>query len=430
MLTVSQLNQLIKGSVNSCFPQLVWLVGEIQGYNRNRNKSHVFFELVEKDKKSHDIKSKIGLVIFAGKKAMLADILRRSENAFALKDDIEVKFACRVDYYPPHGAMRLIVESIDPVHTLGKVAQQRQKLIAELQAKGTLEKNKLCELPQVSLRIGLITSHDSAAYNDFINELEYSGIAFKVLVRNALMQGTKTESDVSQAIKEFQKRKDIDVIVVTRGGGSIADLSWFDSKKIAEAIAESRCPVLSGIGHEINSTVTDLAAHTFAKTPTAIAQFLVDRVNAFLEKTDNLLDIIVEQSRQYFDIQNKRVRDNAYQLKSATNEYLGGYNEFLVRAREILRIQPKDILKQKRAALLANKERIEKAPLVFLGTAADQIASIGRVIAAYSPEKTLRRGFSITRSKDGQVIRSVEDVQVQDHIKIQLVDGEIDSQVE
>ena len=157
-LTVSELNILIKDVLNYGFPNAVWICGEIQGFDRNRDKKHIFFELCEKDPASKDITARIGLVIFAGRKNYIDEILKSSENAFQLKDDIEVKFLCRVDFYPPHGAVRLTVESIDPVYTLGKIAQERQKLIALLKQKGTLEKNKSLALPLVPLNIGLITS--------------------------------------------------------------------------------------------------------------------------------------------------------------------------------------------------------------------------------------------------------------------------------
>src|SRR4029077_13028465 len=129
----------------------------------------------------------------------------------------------------------------------------------------------------------LITSYDSAAYHDFISELKRSGCAFKIFMVNSIMQGKNTEGSIIKALKVLEDIGEMDVIVITRGGGSIAELSCFDSEKIALAIALSGIPVLSGIGHEINTTVADLAAHTFAKTPTAIAKFLVERLKEFIE---------------------------------------------------------------------------------------------------------------------------------------------------
>jgi len=160
-LKVSELNSLIKEVVTYGFPSSLWICGEIQGFNRNRSKKHIFFELCEKNLDSKDIVARIGMVIFAGRKSYINEVLKNVENAFELKDDIEVKFLCKIDFYAPHGAVRLIVENIDPVYTLGRIAQQRQKLIAELKSKGTLEANKKIPLSPVPLKIGLITSGDS-----------------------------------------------------------------------------------------------------------------------------------------------------------------------------------------------------------------------------------------------------------------------------
>ena len=297
-LTVSELNHYIRDVLNSGFPKALWVCGEIQGYDRGKDKKHVFFELCEKDPATRDITARIGLVIFAQARPRIEAILKRAENAFELKDDIEVKFLCKVDFYPGHGQVRLIVEAIDPVHTLGKIAQDRQRLIALLKQKGILDKNKQLPLGDVILNIGLITSYDSAAYHDFISELKRSGYAFKIFLINSIMQGKNTESSVIKALKVLESIREVDVIVITRGGGSIAELSCFDSEKIAMAIARSVIPVLSGIGHEINTTVTDLAAHTFAKTPTAIAKFLVERLKEFIEGVDERQERIMEALRQ------------------------------------------------------------------------------------------------------------------------------------
>ena len=302
-LTVSELNHFIRDVLNSGFPKSLWVCGEIQGYDRGKDKKHVFFELCEKDPVTRDITARIGLVIFAQARPRIDAILKKAENAFELKDDIEVKFLCKVDFYPGHGQVRLIVESIDPVHTLGKIAQDRQRLIALLKQKGILDKNKQLPLPDVILNIGLITSYDSAAYHDFISELKRSGYAFKIFLINSIMQGKNTESSIIKALKVLEGIGEMDVIVITRGGGSIAELSCFDSEKIAMAIAQLGIPVLSGIGHEINTTVTDLAAHTFAKTPTAIAKFLVERLKEFIEGVDERQERIMEALRQALEDQ-------------------------------------------------------------------------------------------------------------------------------
>jgi exodeoxyribonuclease VII large subunit len=426
-LTVSQLNNYIKDVVSAGFPQPLWICGEIQGLERNRGKKHVFFELVEKDPASQEIISRIGLVIFANRKAHIEAVLKQAENAFELRDDIEVKFSCQVDFYVPHGAMRLVVENIDPTHTLGKLAQQRQKLIALLKEKGVLDQNKKLELPLVPLKVGLITSDDSAAYNDFISEIKKSGYSFKIYLRNSIMQGKSTEADVCKAIDELNHLPNLDVIVITRGGGSIADLSCFDSQKIAEKIAGSRLPVLSGIGHEINTTITDLAAHTFAKTPTAIAQFLVSRIQEFLTALDEAGKSIMEESLSRIEGEREKIKSFAFGLQNFTGSYFRGHNAQLIRLTEALKQRPVNLLKDRMKGLSQQEEAVQRAIKLRFQQENLKLRGYEKIVDFVHPINTMKRGFSVTRSSDGKIIRHVKDIKPNQLIKTEVVDGVIES---
>lgn len=429
-LTVSQLNNLIREVVNMGFPQSLWVCGEIQGFDRSKDKKHIFFDLCEKDPGSKSIVARIGLVIFGSRKNHLNEILGASENAFKLKDDIEVKFLCKVDFYPPHGAMRLIVESIDPIYTLGKIAQEKQKLIAILEKKGILDRNKQLPFPEVPLNIGLITSHDSAAYNDFISELKFSGYAFKVFYRNALMQGKATQTDVCKALDELNKISSLDTIVITRGGGSIADLSWFDSERIAEKIAASSLPVLSGIGHEINITITDLTAHTYQKTPTAIAQFLVEKVESFLTDIEEKFYQIINYAKEKINTEKKDLKGSALSLQNKTHYFLKSHHQDLIRYLETIKRQPLKLLEGRADAVGEKETLIVKAAKMRLKHDMQKIKNYRRIIEIVHPKNTLKRGFSITRDKAGNIVRSIKNVNEGDMIKTCLMDGYLKSQID
>ena len=473
VFTVSQINTYVKGVINAAFPQPLWICGEIQGYERNKGKNHIFFELVEKDKNTDSITAKIGLVIFANRKMHIDQILRKSESGFELKDDIEVKFQCRMDFYPPHGAMRLIVESIDATYTLGKMAMQRQMIIADLKKRNLLDKNKQLSLPLMALNIGLITSDDSAAYNDFISELKRSGYGFRVFLRNSSMQGQRTEGEVTAAIGELEAMKDLDVIVITRGGGSIADLSDFDSKMIAERIAACRLPVFSGIGHEINTTITDMAAHTFAKTPTAIAQYLVLLVKDYVNDVDSKFDYILSEAQAILRDERQQLKDLSVALQHGTNHFLKDYSQRLVEYSHSLRKAPLIFLKDARQRLkdrsvvlqqstngflknynqrlIEYSHTLNKTPPILLREAKrslkdkqdnlirylrrwmqdehTRLKHFSKVVDAYHPINTMRRGFTITRNNQGKVIRSIDDVSPQEEITTQIVGGQISSDI-
>lgn len=428
-LTVSQLNNLIQNVIQSGFPQPLWLCGEIQGYNRNRGKNHIFFELVEKDPNSKNIIAKIGLVLFAGRKSHINDVLKKSENAFALKDDIEVKFACSIDFYPPHGAVRLIIESIDPTYTLGRFAQEKQKLIALLTKNGVLEKNKQHELPLVPLRVGLVTSDDSAAFNDFYSELRKSNFGFQLYLRNALMQGGNAEGDICKAIDELSRIRELDVIVITRGGGSIADLSCFDSQLIAERIANCPYPVLSGIGHEINISIADMAAHTHAKTPTAIARFLVARIEVFLSDLDDKLEQVTEGVLEKIRSERQRLKNYAVNLQDNTRAYLKGHNEQIIRVQEIIKHRPGALLNNCQNSLKERGAALKKTINTCLVNNRNKLTNYQKMIDIVHPANTIKRGFSITRTKDGKVVKSIRSIHPKEQLTAEVADGLITSEV-
>ncbi len=427
--TVSELNRFIKDVIASGFPQPLWICGEIQQYDRNKHKDHIFFELVEKDPNSKDIIARIGLVIFAKRKAFIDQILKQNENGFALKDDIEVKFLCKIDFYAPHGALRLIVESIDPTYTLGRLAQAKQKLIALLKEKGTFEKNKQLSLPLVPLNIGLITAFDSAAYNDFVSELQKSGLAFQIFLRDTLVQGKKAEKDIVSALKELQKIQTLDVIVITRGGGSLADLSCFDSALIAEAIAGYSLPVLSGIGHEINLSITDMAAHTYAKTPTAIAQVLVNYVQQFLGSLDDLQEKLLELVSGRIQDQKKNLKTLALSLQNGLFKFLKDHNEAIISFKETIKYRSEILLKDSQKALNYHQDSLKKGARLRLEKDGLKLSNYQKMIDMAHPVNTLKRGFSITRIKGGKALRSVKDVGAYQELVTEFADGSVESQV-
>jgi len=328
------------------------------------------------------------------------------------------------------GALRLIVESIDPTYTLGKIALEKQKLINLLKENGTLEKNKQVELPLVPLNIGLITAHDSAAYNDFLSELKLSGYSFKVFFRKALMQGKNAQGDVCQAIEDLSKIEKLDVIVITRGGGSIAELSCFDSKKIAEKIARSHLPVFSGIGHEINIPVTDLAAHTYQKTPTAIAQLLVTLIEEFMTVVDERAVSVLQGAQQKIDDERERLKGSVFNLQSQTINFLKLHTQDVIRFMEVIKVYPLKLLKESSLKVNNQRDLILRSIKASFKAARVKTDYYKRIAEIANPCNTLRRGFSITRTECGVLIKGTDNLKFNDTIITQLTFGKVKSQVQ
>jgi exodeoxyribonuclease VII large subunit len=427
--TVSELNRFIKDVLNAGFPRPVWVCGEVQGYNRQKDKNHVFFQLIEKDDSGQSARAAIDLVIWAGNKPRISQILARAENDFELKDDIEVKFLCSVDFYPPHGRVRLAVESIDPVYTLGKLAQDRQRLIARLKAEGVFEKNKAAELSVVPLRVGLVTSDNSAAYNDFINELQSSGIGFLVFLRDALMQGRAAGADIARAVAELNRIPGLDAVVITRGGGSVTDLSCFDSEDVARAVAGSVVPVLSGIGHQIDLSIADLSAWQYFKTPTAVAQFLAARVREFTRGLDRAWERVDGSARDYLEEEKNRLRRDAGVLQGSTQRFFQDHREGLISFVQAFKHQPRLIVERQRQRIKNAQDALARRPRQVLEENRARLKGYARLVEVSRPANVLRRGFSITRDAKGRLVKEAAAARPSTVLETELAEGSVRSVV-
>lgn len=428
--TVLELNTAVSEIIRTAFPQSIWVCGEIQGLRPDRNKKHTYFELVQKSDVGDSIVAKVKAALFAGRKPLIDRRLKETEGGFELKDDIEVKFLCDVNLHSPTGQYSLVVIDIDTVYTLGKVAQNRIKIIEDLKARGLLEKNKLCRLPLLPLRIGLITAYDSAAYHDFVNELNSSGYSFKVLVQNCHMQGKFVEDDVVKALRIFNDLASdkLDVIVITRGGGSTADLAYFDNKSIAESIAGSAFPVISAIGHQINTTITDMVSHSFCITPTKAAGFLVERIREAAENLDYLEKEIVVNAENLISGSKNELQALAAKTQVISLSYFRVHRDELLSkkhgilsASKLILTRNKELLKRNRDVLISSLDKIFKSSREFL-------SNLDGKIRILSPRNTLKRGYSITL-KGKKAVKSINDIDSGDSIETIFYRGSVNSRV-
>ncbi|HEY0782049.1 MAG TPA: exodeoxyribonuclease VII large subunit, partial [Thermoanaerobaculia bacterium] len=272
--SVSQLCGEVRDFLAEAFPA-VWVVGEAQRV-RPSQRGHLYFELVEKGERD-EIVGKLEAVIWKMDFQKVRRLLAASGQE--LQDGLQIRVRGSLDFYAPAGRLQLCVREVDPAFGLGLLERRRRETLAALTAAGLLERNRALPLPDLPLRIALITSHGSAAYHDFLSGLRDSGYGFRVLFVHASVQGKEAERDVVSALAALAGRAaTIDLAVLIRGGGARSDLAVFDSRAIAEAIARAPFPVLTGLGHEIDTSIADLVAHTAVKTPTKAAELLVERV--------------------------------------------------------------------------------------------------------------------------------------------------------
>ena len=225
-----------------------------------------------------------------------------------LGNDVEVRIRGRVTVYPPTGRYQLVMTGIDPVFTVGGIAANRERVLRALAAEGLLELNAGLVLAPVPLRVGLITSSGSAAYHDFVHELEASGFAWRVAVVDVRVQGAAAARRIKWALGQLAQL-DLDAVVVARGGGSRTDLAAFDTELVARAIAGMPVPVITGVGHETDRSVADEVAYPACKTPTACAQLLSARVADFVAGLDDASQRVAARARQRMAVAARELDD-------------------------------------------------------------------------------------------------------------------------
>lgn len=274
-LTISQLMMEAQRAIAMAFPNPVWVVGEIQ--NCSRRGEHYFFDIAEGKQGAHSTATvTVKANIWGSSLKWLEKKHTKERLAEVLVDGTQVRFLVRVSLYKDRGSLSLTVEDVDPLYSQGALALARAELLKKLRAQGLDRKNKALSLPAFPFRVALITATQSRAHTDFEHQLVGSGqFPGKMLLIPCPMQGDRVPKAVVKSL-EIATSQEVDLIVISRGGGSAADLRWFDGEEIALAIANCPVPVIAAIGHHEDTCVAEEIAHTRQKTPTAAAEFILE----------------------------------------------------------------------------------------------------------------------------------------------------------
>ncbi|HVT59081.1 MAG TPA: exodeoxyribonuclease VII large subunit [Thermoanaerobaculia bacterium] len=445
--SVSQLCAEIREVLGEAFTS-VWVVGEAQRV-RPSQRGHLYFELVEKGERD-EIVGKLDAVIWERDLRRVQKLLAQTDQRLA--EGVQLRCRGNLDFYPPTGKLQLAVREVDPLFTLGLLEHRRRETLAALAAAGLLERNRELALAELPLSIALITSAGSAAYHDFLSGLRESGYGFRIVFLHASVQGREAEREVVSALAALARaRTRIDCAVLIRGGGSRTDLAVFDSRAIAEAIARAPFPVLTGLGHETDRAIADQVAHLSFKTPTKVAEFLVDRVGRLeaavaelgarlrREAPALLASAREELGRAEGAVGLARMRLGAAAARIAENARalarLGrGALRRAARAggelrKQLLAAAPRGLerAEQRRRRL---GERVGGTARAHLRQAAAQIEGRTRLAAQLDPQRILERGFSITRDPAGRLLRRVDQVTTGGLISTRLAAGSLTSRVE
>ena len=286
------LQEQVKQAIEDTFFETVWLQAEISELKQNPS-GHCYLTLVEKDPRSNALLAKAPAIVWASTWRMVKPYFE-SQTGRALAPGLSVLVRVQVNYSALYG-LSLIVFDIDPSFTVGELALARQRTIARLQEEGMFGMNAALPLPTLPRRLAVISSATAAGYRDFqrhLAENEY-GFQFRTTLFPALMQGADAPASIIEALDavaaEQEAADTFDAVLILRGGGGAVDLVCFDDYDLAVNVAQFPLPVLTAIGHDHDFHVVDMVAHTHVKTPTALADWLIERFAAELLQVDSLM---------------------------------------------------------------------------------------------------------------------------------------------
>jgi exodeoxyribonuclease VII large subunit len=421
--TVSGLAGAINDRLRRGFPDGVWVRGEIDGLRDSGQ--HTYFSLSEEvDGK----RATLGVSLFASAKRTVNPILR--QHRLELANGASVRLFGHLDFYAPSGRLGLKMSSIDPNFTLGELSQARDRVLRRLVDAGLVDANAAVPLGPAPLRVGVVTSVGSAAWHDFVHELDASGFGFRIVVCDTRVQGDGAERSVAAAIRTLGRRDDLDLVAVIRGGGSRNDLATFDAEQIAVAIAGCPLPILTGLGHEIDRSIADEVAHSAFKTPTACAGAIVAMVEGYRAATEDAWAAIVRRAGVGLGDVRSSLGTRAHRVAARTHAAVERADERLAVRLDKLRSVPRRRLDEQVATIDRAATSVRRAASRSITTATHEIDLRAARVAALDPTSLLRRGWSITRDADGRIVRSVTDVVPGTVITTQLVDGELTSRIE
>lgn len=402
--TVRELNELIRATLSLTFPDEVWVEGEIASLAR-RPSGHVYFQLVSGDAHDRAPDASVGVVLFASAKRRVNEVLRTS-GAVRMTDGVHLRLRARIDFYPAQGRLQLVMSDVDPEYTLGRLAAARGRVLARLEAEGLLGANAARGFPLVPHHVGLVTSPGSAAHADFVHELERSGLGWRVSLAPTRMQGPGADREVADAIGALVAAG-VEVIAVVRGGGARTDLATFDDEGLARAIAATPVPVLTGIGHEIDHTVADAVASRAYKTPTACAAGLVEQVRDAQSRVDEAWAGIARRAVRRTEQAVAALETSAARIAAAADRRIAAATTGLDR----------------------EGARLGRAAGRALTDADRHLAVLAARTDALDPARALARGWSVTRTADGRVVRDPAALHPGDTLVTTLAAGTVHSRV-
>ncbi|MHC4113596.1 MAG: exodeoxyribonuclease VII large subunit [Planctomycetota bacterium] len=407
--TVSQINSLIKEILENNLPSRLTIAGEITNWSVARS-GHAYF----------DLKDENALLPSVCWRSSLSKIKFEPENGLAViaKGHIEV--------YSPHGKYQFYADSLQPAG-VGALQLAFEQMVKRLREQGLFDDAHKKPLPAFPQRIAILTSESGAAVHDIQDSIQNRWPPAELLLYPVPVQGEGAAGQIAGAIRDVNRRSrqlKLDVLIVGRGGGSLEDLWAFNEEVLARAIFDSKIPIISAVGHEIDTTIADLVADARASTPTKAGVVAVPDMQEVLENMDNLKERLKSQLRFTVHSSQQQSDELCFRLQSSVKHLLADTrNTLYAIAEQIRQIEPHRLLAAKSLDLNNLQNQAKAALKAIINSSKIQLTARTNRLAALNPKSILKRGYSITTNKKtGSLIRHLEDVQIGELLNTELAD--------
>lgn len=404
-ITLYQLQTELKEFFALSFEDTFWLLAEIADLKQAAS-GHIYMDLVEKQ--GNNIVAKTQAVVWYDKWLFMRQKFG-NDIVHLLKKGNKVLLRVQIDFHQVYG-LKLVVSDLDQSVTLGELELRRQETLLRLKSEQLIGKNRQLPLPSVPQRVAVISAKTAAGYGDFVNHIQHNpyGYCIKHTLFQSTMQGDNTSNELIAQLKKIEQLKSqFDLLIIIRGGGSKLDLECFNDYTIAAAVAHFPLPVFTGIGHQQDETLIDLTAHTPFKTPTAVADFLIQ---CFADFEVRLLQA------------SSRLQQQAQQLIAQQKLLLQRYTDYL-------RQDSQNLIEKKQQELNDYEKKLRQIPRRYLQAEQQRIDSLQRMVAFFDPQRLLRYGYVLVRNEESQIVRSAAQIKPNDQLHITFADGTVQVEV-
>src|SRR5438045_3223785 len=409
VLSVSELTRSIRGTLETKFGA-VWVQGEVSNYKLHPS-GHQYFTL-------KDARAQIACVIFRNTMAPLRQ---------PLADGAQVQVYGNLSVFEARGQYQLSVQILQP-RGLGMLQAKFEALKRKLEGEGLFARERKRALPKFPRRIGIVTSPSGAAIRDILNVLRRRAPWLQILINPVRVQGTGAAQEIAVAIREFATPNEafgpVDLIVVTRGGGSIEDLWEFNEEIVARAIFHSAVPIVSAVGHEIDFTICDFVADLRAPTPSAAAELIVPDIIDLQRRIDSCARALGRQLMNRLRDAQQRLDHARETLQRCLGHKIESYKRSLLHiTRALQACSPARELMMRRNRFADLRWRLVACPPRLLENTRHRFQRIEGILRVLGPDATLRRGYSITMNERGKIIRTITAVQPKLKLHTAVSDG-------